>query len=175
MPLASVWSEHLSSPEYLHVLLNPLLVYGLAMGVFTLLLALISRRRAARVIALALIFVGAISAWPVYDYGEAAYDRVTAMADSDGDKWLDKHMRRGEQLIYVFYVVAALSAGAIVAEFKLRGAAVSLGIATVILAGADLGIGGYIAYAGGHIRHKEFRFEPPPPPRAEEHHHEYEH
>jgi len=175
MPLASVWSEHLSSPEYLHVLLNPLLVYGLAMGVFTLLLALISRRRAARVIALALIFVGAISAWPVYHYGEAAYDRVTAMADSDGDKWLDKHMRRGEQLIYVFYVVAALSAGAIVAEFKLRGAAVSLGIATVILAGADLGIGGYIAYAGGHIRHKEFRFEPPPPPRAEEHHHEYEH
>src|SRR2546429_9062067 len=175
MPLASVWSEHLSSPEYLHVLLNPLLVYGLAMGVFTLLLALISRRRAARVIALALIFVGAISAWPVYHYGEAAYDRVTAMADSDGDKWLDKHMRRGEQLIYVFYVVAALSAGAIVAEFKLRGAAVSLGIATVILAGADLGIGGYIAYAGGHIRHREFRFDPPPPPRAEEHHHAYEH
>lgn len=80
-----------------------------------------------------------------------------------------------EQLIYVFYVVAALSAGAIVAEFKLRGAAVSLGIATGILAGADLGIGGYIAYAGGHIRHKEFRFEPPPPPRAEEHYHAYEH
>ena len=88
MPLASVWSEHLSSPEYLHVLLNPLPVYGLAVGVFGMLLALISRTRAARVIALALIFVGAISAWPVYHYGEAAYDRVTAMADTDGDKWL---------------------------------------------------------------------------------------
>lgn len=47
--------------------------------------------------------------------------------------------------------------------------------ATLILGGADLGIGGYIAYAGGYIRHKEFRFEPPPPPRAEERHHEYEH
>jgi hypothetical protein len=33
MPLASVISEHLSSPEYLHVLLNPLPVYGLAVGV----------------------------------------------------------------------------------------------------------------------------------------------
>jgi hypothetical protein len=175
MPLASVWSEHLSSPEYLHVLPNPLPVYGLAVGVFGMLLALISRTRAARVIALALIFVGAISAWPVYHYGEAAYDRVTAMADTDGGKWLDEHMRRGEQLIYVFYVVAAFSAGAIVTEFKLRRAAVPLGIATVILAGADLGIGGYIAYAGGHIRHKKFRFEPPPPPRGEEHHHEYEH
>jgi hypothetical protein len=30
MPLASVWSEHLSNPEHLHVLLNPLPVYGLA-------------------------------------------------------------------------------------------------------------------------------------------------
>jgi len=177
MPLASVWSEHLSSPEYLHVLLNPLPVYGLALGVLGLLLALISRTRAARVIALGLIFVGAISAWPVYHYGEAAYDRVTATADSDGDKWFDEHMRRGEQLICVFYVVAALSAVAIVAEFKLRRAAVPPGIATVILVGVDRGIGGYIAYPGGHIRHKEFRFEPPPAPpapRAEEHHHEYE-
>src|SRR2546430_16636253 len=111
MPLASVWSEHLSSPEYLYVLLNPLPVYGLAMGVFTLLLALISQTRAARVIALALIFVGAISAWPIYHYGEAAYDHVTAMADSDGDKWLDEHMRRGEQLRCVFYGLTALSAG----------------------------------------------------------------
>jgi len=51
------------------------------------------------------------------------------------------------------------------------GFSVSLQAATL----SDLVIGGYIAYAGGHIRHKEFRFEPPPPPRAEEHHHEYEH
>ena len=127
MPVASVWSEHLSSPEYLHVLLNPLPVYGLAAGVFGLLLALISRARAARIVALALTFVGAISAWPVYHYGETAYDRVKAMADSDGDKWLDEHMRRGEQLICVFYVVAALSAGAIAAEFRLRHAAVNSG------------------------------------------------
>lgn len=175
MPLASVWSEHLSSPEYLHVLVNPLPVYGLAMGMLGLWPALISRTRAARVIALALIFVGAISAWPVYHYGEAAYDRVKAMADSDGDKWLDEHMRRGEQLIYVFYVVAALSAGAVLAEFKLQRAAVPLAISTLILASADLGVGGYIAYAGGHIRHKEFRFEPPPAAPLEEHHHGDEH
>src|SRR6266581_2575901 len=134
MPVASVWSEHLSSPEYLHVLLNPLPVYGLAAGVFGLLLAL--------------IFVGAISAWPVYHYGETAYDRVKAMADSDGDKWLDKHVRRGEQLIYVFYVVAALSAGAVPAEFKLRRAAVPLAVSTLILASANLGVGVYVAYAG---------------------------
>ena len=157
----------------MHVLLNPLPVYGLAVGVLGLLLALISRTRAARVTALALIFVSAISAWPVYHYGQAAYDRVLSMADADGDKWLEEHMRRAEQLIYVFYVVAALSSVAIFAEFKSQRAAVPLSIATLILAAANLGIGGYIAYAGGHVRHKEFRFGPPPPSR-EEHHHEHE-
>ena len=39
------------------------------------------------------------SAWPVYQYGEAGYDRVKAMVDENGDKWFEEHMRRGEQLI----------------------------------------------------------------------------
>jgi hypothetical protein len=93
--------------------------------------------------------VSAASAWAVYHYGEAGYDRVKSMVDEAGDKWLDEHMRRGEQLIYVFYVVAALSAVGIVAEFAAPKAAVPLAIATLILAAANLGVGGYIAYAGG--------------------------
>ena len=48
-------------------------------------------------------------------------------------------------------------------------------VGTLVLGGATLGTGGYIAYAGGHVRHKEFRFEPPPQARAEEHHHGGEH
>jgi hypothetical protein len=90
------------------------------------------------------------------------------MVDEVGDKWLDEHMRRGEQLIYVFYVVAALSAVGIAGEFAAPKAAVPLAIATLILAAANLGVGGYIAYAGGRVRHKEFRFEPPPYQREQE-------
>lgn len=154
--------EHLSKPEYVHVLLNPLPVYGLAVGVLGLIIALLSKTRAARVTALALVMVSAASAWPVYHYGEAGYDRVKSMVDEAGDKWLDEHMRRGEQLIYVFYAVAAVSAVAIAAEFISPRSAVPLAIATLILATANLGVGAYIAYAGGHIRHREFRFEPAP-------------
>ena len=154
--------SHLSNPEYLHVLLNPLPVYGLAMGVLGLVIAIIARSRAARVTALAIVFVSAFAAWPVSHYGTAAYDRVLSMADADGAKWLEEHERRAEKLIYVFYAVAALAAVALVAEAKLRRAAVPLAVATVILAGANLGVGGYIAYAGGHVRHREFRYEPPP-------------
>ena len=49
-----------------------------------------------------MVMPGAASAWPVYQYGEAGYDRVKAMVDEDGDKWLEEHMRRGEHLINVF-------------------------------------------------------------------------
>jgi len=70
--------------------------------------------------------VSAASAWPVYYYGEAGYDRLKAMADEAGDKWLDEHMRRTEQLIYVFYVLAALSAVGITAEFLVPKAAVPM-------------------------------------------------
>ena len=155
--------EHLSKPEYVHVLVNPLPVYGLAVGMVGLMIALFLKTKSARVTALTLVMVSAAAAWPVYYYGEAGYDRVKAIVDEAGDKWLDEHMRRGEQLIYVFYVVAALSAVGITAEFVVPKATVPIAIATLILALVSLGVGGYIAYAGGRVRHKEFRFEAPPP------------
>ena len=56
------------------------------MGVLGLFIALLLRTRAARVTAFALVMLSAASAWPVYQYGEAGYDRVQAMVDEDGLK-----------------------------------------------------------------------------------------
>lgn len=155
----------------MHVLLDPLPVYGLAMGFTALLGGSIFIRRGRRGSGLALIFLAGVSAGPVYHYCKAAYDRVKSMVDTAGDQWLDEHMYRGEKLIYLFYVVAALSALGIIVEFRLPRDAPALAIAIVTLAGASLAIGGYFGYARGHVRHKEFQFETAPPPRAEEHHH----
>jgi hypothetical protein len=47
-------------------------------------------------------------------------------------------------------------------EWKRPKAALPLAIAIWALATSALGIRGYIAYVGGHIRHKEFRFEQAP-------------
>ena len=44
----------------------------------------------------------------------------------------------------------------------------ALVIATILLGIIVLAMGSYIAYAGGKIRHKEFRTEPPPPKRTTE-------
>lgn len=154
--------EHLRNPEYLHVLLHGFPIYGTAIGAFGLVIALASRSRAARVIALAMIALSTLSAWPVYHYGEAAYDRVLTMADNDGRKWLDEHQRRGEQLIYVFYAAAAVAVGAIAAERFAPRAALPLGIIVALLAIGGAATGSYIATAGGRIRHREFRYVLPP-------------
>jgi len=39
-----------------------------------------------------------------------------------------------------------------------------------LLGTVTLGVGGYIAYAGGKIRHREFRNVPPPPRKPEQEH-----
>src|SRR5947199_3879477 len=167
--------QHSRDPEYMHVLLNPLPVYGLTFGTLALVLALFLRNHRVTVAALVLVFVGAMSAWPVYQYGESAYDRVKSMSDPAGEQWLDEHMARGEKMIWLFYVlagVAAIGVGVVV-KWPLTSFAITVG--TLVLGCATLGTGGYIAYAGGHVRHKEFRFEPAPQARADEHHHGDEH
>src|SRR5437763_2277258 len=152
----------LRQPEYLHVLLNPLPVYGLAVGLIGLLVAVCLRSRAATVVALVVMFISAAAAWPVYEYGEQAYDRVLSMADNDGQAWLASHKERAEDLIWLFYAVAILSAIALIAPVKWPGLSLWLSLAVLVLGAISLGSGGYISYAGGRIRHREFRNEPPP-------------
>lgn len=155
--------QHLNDPEYMHVMLNPIPVYGLGMGVVAMIAALIYRRRPIIIAALVLIFLSSLAAWPTYHYGEAAYDRVKSMSDTAGDQWLDQHMARAEKLIYAFYVLAAVAVAAIFVPLKWPRTSQPLAIAALGLALATLGIGSWISYPAGHVRHKEFRFEPPPP------------
>jgi hypothetical protein len=162
--MSPLW-QHLSHPEYVHVLINPLPVYGLAIGLLGLLMALILRTPKVTVTALVLVFFSGLSAWPTYYYGEAGYDRVKATSDEDGGKWLDEHMARGEKLIWAFYLLAGVSVIGMVAVTKWPRCSSLIAVLTLVLGTTTLGIGAYIAYAGGHVRHHEFRFEPPPESR----------
>jgi hypothetical protein len=160
----------LRQPEYIHALLNPLPVYGLLIGWIGLVLALILRSRRAQIATLALVLLSSVSAWPVYEFGQQGYDRVLSMADEDGRAWLDEHKDRAEDLIWVLYVLAALSAIAIAAPIKWPKSSMPLTMAVILFGAVTLWTGGYIAYAGGKVRHREFRNEPPPPKRTEHEH-----
>jgi len=160
----------LRQPEYIHVLLNPLPVYGLLVGWVGLVIGLALRSRPAQIATLTLVVLSSISAWPVYEFGQQGYDRVLSMTDEAGEAWLDEHMHRAENLIWVFYALAALSAFAIAAPIKWPKSSVPLAVAVILLGAVTLGSGTYIAYAGGRVRHREFRNEPPPPKRSEDEH-----
>jgi len=152
----------LRQPEYIHVLLNPLPVYGLAVGLIGLVAAIWQRSRAATTTALVIVLISTAAAWPVYEYGEQAYDRVLSMADEDGQAWLAAHKQRAEDLIWFFYAVAILSAAALIVSIKCPRSSLWLAVAVLVLGTISLGVGGYVAYAGGRIRHREFRNEHPP-------------
>jgi disulfide bond formation protein DsbB len=158
----------LRQPEYVHVLLNPLPAYGLLISWIGVIVALVSRSRRAHIVTLILVFITSISAWPVYEFGEQGYDRVLAMTDDDGHAWLDEHQERAQKLIYLFYLVAAVSVAAIIVPLRWPKSSVPLAIAVVLLGAVALGSGCYIAYAGGKIRHREFRNEPAPPIKSQE-------
>lgn len=158
----------LRQPEYVHVLLNPLPVYGLLISWIALIAALISKSRRAHVVTLILVFITSLSAWPVYEFGEQGYDRVLTMTDDDGHAWLDEHQDRAQKLIYLFYGVAALSAAAIILPLRWPKSSVPLAMIVALLAAITLGSGCYIAYAGGKVRHREFRNEPAPPIKSQE-------
>jgi hypothetical protein len=155
-------------PEYLHVLINPLPIYGLIVGLIGLVVALALRSRTAKIATLSIVLLSAASAWPVFEFGEQAEDRVLSMADEDGQAWLDAHKHRAEQFIYYFYALAALSAVAILAPIRWPKSSVLLAVAVLLCGFVVVGMGGYIAYAGGKIRHREFRNEPAPKKSATE-------
>lgn len=166
--------RHLKQPEYIHVLLNPLPVYATAMGVLSLILALLLRSEQARTVAFVIVIVACGSVWPVVRYGHGGYDRVYAMSNADAQQWLDVHERRAEQCQYVFYLTGLLAIAGLIAQRKFPKASYGLTVATLALAIVCLSLGGWISHAGGQVRHSEFREGPPPVP-AERHDHADEH
>jgi len=153
--------QHLKQPEYVHVLLNPVPVYGLAVGLVALLGSLFTQSRVAKIIGLGLIFMAGASAWPVIHYGQASYDRVHAMSNDDAKQWLDLHMERAERWEYLFYTTAGLAAASMAALWKFSKASIPLSVVTLVLAISCLGVGVWIGHAGGQVRHSEFRDGPP--------------
>lgn len=161
-PLWADFLKDLGQPEYVHVLLNPLPVYGLAAGLFSLLLALILRSRSGQAIGLVLILLTSASAWLVAHYGREAYDRVYSMSYRDAQAWLNWHAYLGERIVWACYFTAALSAVTLLSLWKTpRWHRTALWL-TVVASVVSLALGGFVAFVGGKIRHDEFRHSQPP-------------
>jgi hypothetical protein len=161
MPAPSLFESilnHLKQPEYIHVLLNPLPIYGLALGALLLIVAMFLRHRKAHVVALLLIFIGAASTIPVIHYGDAGYDAIDANLGGDqAEAWLDAHGQRAMRAVPAFDALIALSLISILVPLKIPKSATILNWLTLALTIFDFGLAGWIGYAGGQAMHSEFR------------------
>ncbi len=154
--------EGLRQPEYVHVLINHLPLTGLFVALLGLLGSLALRNRPGVLASMGLVTLLSLSAWPVYVYGEAGYDRVYSMADDDGGAYLSRHKTLAERWIWLFYLTAATGALGVAVGWKRPKCLVAISCATALLAIASLVAGAIIADFGGKVRHPEFRHGPPP-------------
>ena len=154
--------QHIKQPEYLHALLRVFPVEGLSLGMLALIISMILRSRPAQITALILIFVCSAMAWPVARLGEQAYDVIEPKSGPEAYAWLDAHAQRAEKALVVFYSLAGIALVALVLPWKFPKTAVPLAALTLLTAFAAMGAGAWISYAGGQIRHSEFRYGTPP-------------
>jgi hypothetical protein len=163
-------SDLLQKPEYIHVVLNHLPIFGTILGALALAISLILRSRAAQVTALIISLIAGASAYPVFVTGQRAYKTVRGMADDAGADALDEHMDRAEKTIGAFYSLAALAIASLLVPIKWPKSAVLLATLTLVVAILCSGIAIYIAQPGGRVRHPEFR--PSETPASETDHHD---
>src|SRR6266850_755697 len=84
----------LKKPEYIHVVLNHLPIYGTILGATALAVSLLLRSRTAQVTALILTLIAGVSSYPVFVTGQRAYKTIRSISDDSGSDWLDEHMDR---------------------------------------------------------------------------------
>lgn len=154
--------QELSSPTYQHMLINHVPIIGLAFAVLTLAAALVLRNHTARLIALGLIFLASGSMWAVNHTGHGAYEVMRAVVDDPGTDWMDAHMDHAEAAEPAFYALAALTLVACLLPLRWPRTALPLACGSLVLGLVCLGLSGWIAKAGGQIRHSELRHGPAP-------------
>ena len=160
----------LKKPEYIHVVLNHLPIYGTILGALALGISLVLRSRTAQITALILTLIAGVSAYPVFVTGERAYKAVRSLSDDAGSDWLDEHMDRAEKTINAFYLLALLALASLLVPIKWPKSGVPLAVLALAVAILCSGIAIYIAQPGGRVRHPEFRPSESPTAAPETHH-----
>jgi hypothetical protein len=163
----------LKKPEYIHVVLNHLVIYGTILGAVALAISLVLRSRAAQITALIVTLIAGASAYPVLVSGQRAYKAIRAMADDTGAEALDEHMDRAEKTIGIFYLLGLIALAGLLVPMKWPKTSLPLTAATLVLAVVCFGLSLYIAQEGGRVRHPEFRpseTSETPRPSSETHH-----
>jgi hypothetical protein len=147
---------------HFHLLTNHIPIFVTLSGLLILAWTLIRKERRLVQPALMLLLLGALGGMITYWLGEQAYRPIRSLADEVGQDWLDVHMERADQIIWIFWLSLASTVAAMIAAWKSFKFSGALCLIAGALAAGSLAAAGWAADAGGQIRHSEVRSSPPP-------------
>lgn len=106
--LTTLW-QSIRDPEYLHLLLEPLPLYGLGLGLAFLVVAFMFREMQSRMLALGIICASCISVWPYVELRDKATPRILATRSPDFAPLIVEQTQRRKDWAWPYYLMAALS------------------------------------------------------------------
>ena len=144
-------------PTHLHLLTNHMPIFITLAGLIALGLSFWWKSDTGKRIALVLLIFGTVGGLVTYWLGQQSYKPVRGLADESGQDWLDLHMERAEQVIWLFWLASTSAVIALVLAWRKIRFALLASLLAGGLSAATLGVSAWIADAGGKIRHPEIR------------------
>jgi len=113
--LTTLW-QSIRDPEYLHLLLEPLPLFGLGIGLVFLIMSFMTGEARSRLLALGIICVSCASVWPYVDLRDKATPRILATRSPDFAPLIQEQTQRRKDWSWPYYAMAVLSAAALLSS-----------------------------------------------------------
>jgi hypothetical protein len=118
--MTQLWTS-VRDPEYLHLLLESLPLYGLGLGLVFLTVAHFAGEAKSRMMALMMITLSCASVWPYQELRKQATPRIVATRDISLGPLIRQQTERRERHDWAYLVVAALGAATMAAQVAGKG------------------------------------------------------
>lgn len=111
--LTTLW-QSICDPEYLHLLLESLPLYGLGLGLVFVIISLVFGEIKSRMLALAVICVSCASVWPYIDLRDKATPRILATRSPEFAPLIQQQTQHRKDWSWPYYAMTLFSLIALV-------------------------------------------------------------
>jgi len=129
--LSTLW-QSVRDPEYAHLLLESLPLYGLAFGLTLLVVSFVVNERKCRLLAFGFIFISCASVWPYLDFRLEATPRILATRAVSYGPIIQAQTQLRQDTAWAFYLMAGIT---LVALMMTKSRYAKFGILAVFVGG----------------------------------------
>ncbi len=152
--------KKIGDPEYRHLLLEPLLIYGVLIGAAAFVLAFLFKERKMQLAALLIIIVSALMVVPYLSARSSADKRAEKLFTAKAEQIAAQRETRKDSQ-WAYFAVAALAGVTLLMGAHKGKAGLVVGVATVGAAGCLVLFGMAMHLKDSQIHHPNLRGSPP--------------